>query len=288
MDRFSEKQEKIAQRKAEISAQYSALWSKMITEWKQPDPEDRVWLTYSANYLFRTNNVRWAIDPLTLSWRIKGAPKVAVERDLSSLSFVLLTHDHNDHLDLDLLFSLRHMPITWLVPEFLLPKVVAQAGLPRENIIVPSPLARIELNGIRILPFNGLHWENTSSGKLKGVPALGYLIECNGKHWLFPGDTRTYNVSQLPALDSVDVNFAHLWLGRGSALMDEPPLLDAFCRFFLDLKPSRLLLTHLTEFGRDADEYWDESHVQRVSLKFKKINPCISVLPVYMGETTLL
>jgi len=288
MDRFTKKQEMIKQRRAEVSALYPALWSKMISEWNTPDPEDRVWLTYSANYLFRTNNVRWAIDPLTLNWRVKNAPKVDTARDLSSLSFVLLTHGHNDHLDLDLLAAQRHLPITWVVPEFILSKVTRQAGLPLEKIIVPSPLVPIEINGIRILPFDGLHWETKPDGDLKGIPAMGYLVESNGKRWLFPGDTRTYNISQVPALNSVDVAFAHLWLGRGSALMDEPPLLDAFCRFFLDLKPSRLLLTHLTEFGRDADDYWDEAHAQCVSSKFKEINPSLSVISALLGEKILL
>jgi hypothetical protein len=117
---------------------------------------------------------------------------------------------------------------------------------------------------------------------------MGYLIECGGKRWLFPGDTRTYQESQFPALDHVDVLFAHLWLGRRSALMDEPPLLDAFCRFFLDLKPRQLILTHLHEFGRDANDYWDESHVQHVSSRFKEINPDIAVTPACMGENILL
>ena len=118
MDRFSEKQEEINQRRVEVSVHYPALWSNMIAEWNTPDPDDRVWLTYSANYLFRTNNICWAIDPLTLNWRVKDAPKVDVARDLSSLSFALLTHGHNDHLDLDLLSSLRRLPIIWSSPNF--------------------------------------------------------------------------------------------------------------------------------------------------------------------------
>ena len=288
MDRFSEKQEQINKHRLEAIQLYPALWSNLIAEWSTPDPQDRVWLTYSANYLFRTNNVRWAIDPLTLHWRIEAAPNVDVAHDLSSLSFVLLTHGHKDHLDLDVLFALRDLPITWVVPEFLLARVTQQAGLRRENIVVPSALTPIELEVIRILPFDGLHWETLSDGNFKGVPAMGYLIECNGKRWLFPGDTRTYTASQLPTFDPVDVAFAHLWLGRGSALMNEPPLLDAFCRFFLDLKPSRLILTHLTELGRDADDYWDASHAERVSSRFKQLEPNISVLPALLGENILL
>jgi hypothetical protein len=204
------------------------------------------------------------------------------------LSFVLLTHDHKDHLDVELLSALRHLPITWVIPEFILPQLMEQERLPREKIVVPSPLKPTDLHGIHILPFDGLHWETTSAGGFKGVPAMGYLIECNGKRWLFPGDTRTYNVKQLPKVNSVDVVFAHLWLGRSSALMDEPPLLDAFCRFFLDLQPRRLILTHLHEWGRDANDFWDESHVELVCSRFRSLAANVQVTHAQIGDSITL
>jgi hypothetical protein len=288
MDQSSEKQQRIVRYRAEASHLYPELWSKIISDWSSPDQQDQVWLTYSANYLFRTNNVRWAIDPLTLDWRFEQASRVNAERDLKGLSFVLLTHDHNDHLDLDLLSALRDLPLTWIVPEPLLSKVILRAGLRRENIVVPSTLSPIDVHGLRILPFDGLHWETTPQGDLKGVPATGYLVECNGKRWLFPGDTRTYDASRLPAIASPDVVFAHLWLGRGAALQDEPPLLDAFCRFFLDLKPRKLILTHLYELGRDANDYWDQLHVQRVRSKFRELSVNFPISHNVMGESTQL
>ncbi|HNQ93420.1 MAG: MBL fold metallo-hydrolase [Anaerolineales bacterium] len=287
MDRLSEKQKQLDRRRIEAVKLYPALWSKLIAQWKTPDPEDRVWLTYSANYLFRTNNIHWAIDPLTLHWRIKDAPAVHVAQDLSLLSFVLLTHEHQDHLDLDALSALRDLPIKWVVPEFILSKIES-TGLRRENIIVPTALTRIEFDRIHILPFNGLHWETSPEGDLKGVPAMGYLIECDGKRWLFPGDTRAYDASQLPAFGSVDTVFAHLWLGRSSALLDEPPLLDSFCRFFLDLHPRRLILTHLNEFGRAANDLWNESHAQLICSAFSRISAQFSVTPLLMGNSVVL
>ncbi len=200
MDRFAEKQRRIDRRRGEIRTRYPKLWSDMIAEWNMPGPEDRAWLTYSANYLFRTSNVCWAIDPLTLNWRIKETPKAHTARDLKNLSFVLLTHRHADHLDIGLLSALRHLPILWVVPEFILPMVIRRSGLPRRNMIVPHHLEPITLNGISILPFDGLHWENTPDGTKKDVPATGYLVEVKGRRWLFPGDTRTYDASQLPKL----------------------------------------------------------------------------------------
>src|SRR5512140_3163064 len=81
-------------RRAEVSAAYPVLWKRMIREWKSPGPENRAWLMYSANYLFRTGDIRWAIDPLTLNHRLPSAPEVNASQDLQTLSFVLLTHRH--------------------------------------------------------------------------------------------------------------------------------------------------------------------------------------------------
>lgn len=288
MDRFSEEQERIRRKREQALVQYPAHWEKIIAEWNSPDSEDRVWLSYSANYIFRTNDTRWAIDPLTLNWRLKSAPPVDVVRDLRNLCFVLLTHNHKDHLDLDLLSALSYFPIKWVVPEFMLPNVIAQTGLLPENTIVPVPLTPIDLYGIRVLPFNGLHWETTEDGTLRGVPALGYLIECNGRRWLFPGDTRNYGTAQLPIFPEIDVVFAHLWLGRGSALADPPPLRDAFCRFCLETGARQAILTHLHELGRDANDYWHEGHIDSVRSKFLEMSPGFAVSQLLMGESAQL
>ena len=55
----------------------------------------------------------------------------------------------------------------------------------------------------------------------------------------------------------ITIFFAHLWLGRHCAQKDEPPLLDDFCRFFVAFDPGRIVIAHLEELGRKADDYWD-------------------------------
>jgi hypothetical protein len=288
MDRFAEKQNQISQHRAEAHAHYPAIWSRMVAEWNSPGPEDRAWLMYSANYLVRTNNIRWAIDPLTLNWMLNSTPAGNAAQDLSSLSFVLLTHCHKDHLDMDLLSELRHLPIRWVIPEILLPLVTGRVGLQRENMIIACPLEPIELCSLSILPFDGLHWETLPDGTRKGVPATGYLIESEGRRWLFPGDTRTYEAFRLPDLGSVEHLFAHLWLGRGFALMEDPPLINIFCKFCLDLKPRRITLTHLYEFGRDANDYWDDRHAHLVCSKFREMSESLPVAHLIMGNSVLL
>ena len=287
MDRFSEKQIQIARQRDELIVGYPALWQKIVTEWKSPGP-DRAWLTYSANYLFCTGDVRWALDPLTLNWRLKdAAPKVDIS-DLGDASFILLTHRHEDHLDLGLLAALRHFPICWVVPEPILTQVTEQAGILREKIIIPKSLQLIELNGICITPFDGLHWETESDGTLRGVPSTGYLIEWGGKRWLFPGDTRTYDAFQLPDFGPLDGLFAHLWLGRTCALLEPPQLLNPFCQFFARLQPDHIVLTHLMEFGRAADDYWDGSHAQMIMSLFGEQFRHIRISHAFTGQKVLL
>jgi hypothetical protein len=211
--------------------------------------------------------------------------------DVSALrdaSFILLTHRHADHLDFDLLSALRHFPICWVVPASILDRVTEQAGIPRENIITPMPLQSIELNGICITPFDGLHWTTDPDGMLRGVPATGYQVEFSDKRWLFPGDTRTYDASRIPDFGPLDGLFAHLWLGSGCALLESPPLLEAFCRFCLGFQSSKIILTHLQEFGREADDFWDESHLPKVLSKFHEMAPETSIIPTLMGESIFL
>jgi L-ascorbate metabolism protein UlaG (beta-lactamase superfamily) len=165
----------------------------MISAWSGSGEENCAWLTYSANYLMRTGNVRWATD--ILKNRIASAPAMRARRDLEALAFVLLTHRHADHLTLGLLRELRDFQIRWVIPEAILPAILSGTGLPYSHVIVPKLLERMELNGLRVIPFKGLHDE---------IPAMGYLVEFMRKRWLFPGDIRKYGSTQLPFLKSVD------------------------------------------------------------------------------------
>lgn len=283
MDSFTAKQQQINQHKSEITRRYPEMWQALIDEWKQPGSGDAAWLMYSANYLFHTNGIRWAIDPLTLNRRVPDAPRMNLVEDLKDLSFILLTHSHKDHLDLPLLTEMKDLPVRWIVPEFLLP-LTAEAGLNEKRLIVPMACEPVEIDGVRITVFDGLHWEHLPGGEVRGVPALGCLAEFNGKRWLIPGDTRSYDASQLPSFGALDGVFAHLWLGRGLALQKEPLLLEAFCRFFLACDTPRIIVTHLEEFGRDANDYWDVYHFQLAAQRFAEISPDVQVTCARMGD----
>ncbi len=215
--RFTEKQAQIDLKRKEIVDHYPEVWAAMISEWNTPFPDDRVWMMSSANYLFRTGGVHWAIDPLSLNWRIAEAAKVDLAYDLQNLSFVLITHSHIDHLDFNLIAACQELPIRWIVPDFLVSTMQERVNLPASRMTIAHAGNRLELEGFRITPFEGQHQATQPDGRTTGVPEMGYLVEQSKKRWLFPGDTRIYDAKRLPDFGPVDVLFAHLWLGRGSA-----------------------------------------------------------------------
>lgn len=257
----------IAERRGELLAAWPGDWPKMIDAWRTRE-HDALWLMYSANYLLRTGGVRWAIDPVTLRNRVPEAPQVRVD-GLASLDFILMTHNHGDHVDRELLKQLAVIEsIRWLVPRHMLP-IAEACGVPAARIIVPEPMKPVTFGDLRVRIFEGLHREYAGEWGV-GTPvidvdAAGCLAEWGGRRVLFPGDTRTYDTTRLPSLGPVDTLFAHVWLGRGGALSAEPPRLNDLCDFVVNLQPTRrVVLTHLWEVARQAVDYWDATHAKRV------------------------
>lgn len=283
MDLLTNKQRQINKYKSQAVEQYPAIWSKIIKQWQKPGSQDRAWLMYSANYLFRTKNVRWALDPFSLRSRISLCKAMDIANDLSIQSFVILTHSHTDHLDLGLIRELKDTSARWIVPSTLFETVIS-AGIKPDLIIVPEVLIPIELDGITITPFDGLHFHKNKNDELLGVPSLGYLVEQGRKRWLFPGDTRTYQPELLPSFGPVDTVFAHLWLGKSSALQKFEWQIDKFCRFFLELKPKMIYITHLRELGRGAKDFWDMQHAKLIQSRLKELSPETEVSIALMGQ----
>jgi hypothetical protein len=255
----------------------------MIAEWKSTGAGEHAWLTHSANYLFSTAGVRWALDPLALSARLPGLSTPDYASDLDRLQLIVLSHIHNDHLDLELISALEELPLLWVIPDFMLDPVMKTATIPSERIIVPKPGCRINIDGLALTPFAGLHFHTRG-----GVPEMGYLVEFSGYRWLFPGDIRLYDSAQIPEFGRLDGVFAHLWLGKAGALMDPPPLLDEFCDFFSTFTTGRLVITHLNEFGRDVKDLWDETHYHSVVQALKIRAPYLQVEMALTGDRIYL
>lgn len=263
----------------------------MIKQWSMDTADNALWVMHAANYLARTGGVRWAIDPVRLSLLLPEAPSPNLA-GLGLLNFVLLTHTHKDHADTHIWRLLRDAPTQWVVPAYMLEMFLEATGQSQqqwgERLIIPKPLEPLLLHGLRVTPFDGLHWEWDADAPqdappTRGLPATGYLVESDDRRWLFPGDTRTYDHNRLPDFGPADMVFAHVWLGRESALLESPPELEAFCRFFAALNPrEKLILAHLYETSRTPQDCWVADHVKQVTAMLQPLLPDIQILaPAY-------
>ncbi len=262
---------------------YPSLWQSLTSEWRNWDGPDSIWLTYSANYLLHTGGLKWAIDPFHLSSRLDGMEPPDYASDLRGISGIVFTHIHADHVDWQLIQSLSKLKIKWVIPDQMLDLILSEIELPPENIIVPINNIPIEIGPVTLLPFDGLHFRGQN-----GVPETGYLVEFNQKRWLFPGDTRKFDARRLPVISDISGMVAHLWLGKGSARMAPPPLLTEFCDFCRDIHPSKLLITHLYEIGRDENDLWDKHHFQQVLDRLTGLLGSSRIEYAVMGDRVLL
>lgn len=276
--------------------EYPAQYQKIIHEWNQ-EGDDAFWLMYSANYLFRWAGVRWVMDPITLNARIPSVLPVHTAHDFDKLEFIILTHRHADHFDLQLLKELSELNIPWIVPDFLLDELKQKVHIPSKRIIIPYAGEKIEISGIKILPLNGSHWEYSEKVKpenhsdilsVRGVPAFSYQFESGKKRWFFPGDTRTYNSAEIALLDQLDGLVAHVWLGRASALVNPPPLLEQFCRYLCTFRTNRIILAHLYEWGRNELDIWNEEHAKMIIRNVLQTTPEAQVSIARTGQRILI
>jgi len=258
--------------------EYPTKWDQMVDEWSS-ELGNQLWLTYSANYLLNTAGVKWTIDPYSLFSRLGGGPQPDFANDLQELQLIVITHAHSDHFDLNLLFSLSHLPIQWVVPEFMVERIKNAADLSAEKIIYPRPNVPLNIDKLTITPFEGLHGHGGND-----VQSMGYLAEFSQKRWLFPGDTRTFDFSRLPNFGNLDGVIAHLWLGKAAAQEENPPQLAGFCSFFSQFKTKKMVITHLRELGRGLEDFWDFHHFQLVQTHLRNLKPELQITAAITGE----
>lgn len=148
-------------------------------------------------------------DPLlrrrVMHLRRRAAPAEAPRR----LDVVLLSHLHRDHVDGP---SLRRLPPA--------PVVVPRGGagvvrrLGRSDVAEIGPGERLEVGGWRIEAVEAEH-DGRRSPLHRHVPALGYVLERDGRRIFFAGDTDDH--PGIGALGALDVALLPVW-GWGPSL----------------------------------------------------------------------
>jgi hypothetical protein len=286
-DRTRNKKDILAKRQ-EYMLDYPGRWGRMIREWCAPRTDDAAWLVYSANYLLKTHGLKWAVDPVLLSNRVPEVPVLDATPDLADLEFVLLSHAHIDHTDVVLWSQMESSRCHWIVPEHMADFFAHEVSVSDSAYSVAIPGKDITVSGVRIVPFQAPHSENLETGGINHVDSTGYLVEVAGNSYLFPGDIRTYDSLCLKPFTDVSAVFAHTFLGRSSALLCDPPLLEEFVEFYLSCHPKKIVLSHLYELGRDPEDCWLASHARAVAKAFSAADSDVKiVIPEWYEETIL-
>ncbi|NLB42614.1 MAG: MBL fold metallo-hydrolase, partial [Clostridiales bacterium] len=113
---------------------YNKQWKNVFEQLRSKEYEHHMWMLGPSSYVFSTNGVRWGIDlQFRMPWIAETVKDVLVD-DLATLDFIILTHEHSDHLDYSLLSMLNDLPIKWLIPAFFNRDKILDTGISPHRI----------------------------------------------------------------------------------------------------------------------------------------------------------
>lgn len=144
-----------------------------------------------GSLMFRTGNMVIHIDPVKSSGKYDNLPKA---------DLILVTHEHYDHLDADLIRTLRK-PETVMLCNNASASQVSWA-----HPVKPGDTRNIGDIKIEVVPAYNIVHERSKGQPFhpKGV-GNGYIITIGGKRFYVAGDTE--NIPEMKALKNIDVAF---------------------------------------------------------------------------------
>ena len=87
---------------ADYDLHFEDWWRGIFSEYREGDG-DRLWLAGPSSYVFSLSGVRFAVDlQIRRACDLERVKDTLVE-DLSELSFMLITHQHDDHFCIPLM-----------------------------------------------------------------------------------------------------------------------------------------------------------------------------------------
>jgi len=233
-----------------------------------------------SSYLLSTNGYKWGMDITFETFYGLAETPSKVREYLGGLDCIFLTHAHSDHMEERTIRALADTDISWVLPEFLLDKVM-EFGVSRDKITVVREGDDISVGPLHIKVLKGRHIRPATG---KGAPAVGYFISADNAPTLaFPGDIRDYSITDDEALNA-DHCFAHVWL-TDRALEPEMyiPKSVEFARFMLLMSRKSIFLTHLNTDRKD-DKRWTVHHAQVASASIREQSPDTVVRVPKYGE----
>ncbi len=261
---------------AEHEKHFFDNWDKAFSELKTAGKdENKVWLVGPSSYLFSIDGVKFAVDPQIRRKEDLEALSYRLCNDLSVLSFVLITHQHNDHFCVPLIKMASELPIVWYLPGEMPSRFVEKTELDREKYRLLFHGDSFSLGGVTITAFNSPH---IRPGDDAFMPELGYHIQADKGAILLPADVRNYSYHDYPDFGDIDLCFSHLWAGDNAIDEEEYlPRLEEFVDFSLRFCAKRYFICHLYDIGRNDKFMWHSGHADIAKRLFKEKRPQAAV-----------
>jgi L-ascorbate metabolism protein UlaG (beta-lactamase superfamily) len=227
-----------------------------------------VWWVGNAGWLIKADDTLVATD-LDLSPDEKvHEPPITAEELAPILSVVFVTHHHGDHCNAPTLKVLAARSKC----RFVLPQTCLDAepdlGIPRDRLIVPTPLQPFDVAGIHVEPIHAIHGNQDFTvltrepDFIKGIQHnCGYVLTIQGKRFLEPGDSVL--TEEHLALENIDVLFVsptvhNMHLDRSTILINQ-------------LEPRYIFPQHFDTFREAPDNlFWTRGYPDELKLRLSK------------------
>ena len=105
-------------------AHFADQWDSVFKALATSHSTDPMWLAGSSSYVFSIDGIKFAVD---LQIRRKKDLEILsprLQNDLAPLSFVLITHPHDDHLNPAFIRTVKDLPIRWFLPAGIEDKLI--------------------------------------------------------------------------------------------------------------------------------------------------------------------
>ena len=243
-------------------------WNRVFSEYRKK--ENRFWLAGPTSYVFSLEGQRFAVD-LQIR-RDSDFEKLASQlvSDTDAVSFMLITHQHGDHMCVPLMNALKDTDIKWYIPKGTRQDYIERSGIKEENIVWVQPGDTWQAGSLKFRAFSSPHARPGKEIFLQ----CGYEITTPDGKILITGDVRDYDYDGYPDFGNVDVCFSHLWAGNDSQNPENyMPMLRDFVTYNAKLKAKKYYLCHLYELGRKDRYLWDFSHAGLATKMFYSLLP---------------
>ena len=108
-----------------------------------------------------------------------------IKEESHDADFILITHDHYDHFDLDSINKISNDKTIFIIPDSMVKKVLSKLNMSKVMTVVPNNEYTIE--GLHIVTVPS--YNTNKDFHQKSYNWVGYLVEIDGKSVYVAGDT---------------------------------------------------------------------------------------------------